>query len=784
MAGIKIENMRGKRPRSAPELLAGTEAQTATNVKLYSGNLIPYRIPQYIAQLEQAAPIRKLFGSRAAPGGAVSWLSWAADIDIIQHTEIQDESGNVTLERRFYYSGDGVPKVSTHALATTGAGPYPVGYYTLGLPLPDTVLTTDVTAYTAKTVAEAGRDTANTAYIKTAAAHELRSGNVVTVRKFTGTDTKTLNVIDTEVVVLSSTEFTYFSPGEEITVGAATNGRVNLAGGRSIRTYVYTWITPWGEESVPSKPSPDIYIREGQTITIEDIPTTAPAGDTFIRGVRLYRTVVTANGADYFRVQTLWFPTGTVSVQRVGGVSTVTLAHPHNFVEGDRFKLSGLTTTSFNVEGTVTETVDRFSFRFAQALSDVALTADATGTLFHDISETPASTARYWGDGSDYDFVDDFESRNMLATLESSEYDPPPPTLKGLTMGPNNIALGFVGNQLCMSEPLRPHAWPERNRLTVEHTIVAVAVVMGTIVILTDAYPYRVEGARPDAMSLSRIDAYYPCLSKRSVVNMDYGVVWATSGGLAMYSPNTGTYRVTRVTHDWDTWVRDVDPDDINAVYFKNKYFGAYAGGAFLFEKQDDEFGGEYTDATFPFSATWLDEETNKLFFIPRNDNSIYEWDNELLPYVPMAWRSKVIVTPQYMNMGAARVIADYDVPVGFESIERYNQQIAGENLTLWEEMEAQGLYELATLNSYMFNGAMFNGDTLMQDLWDNPYPLPVVFSLWVGKNLIFQTEITDSSIFRLPTGYRTDTFEVGVSGAVRVRAIHIGETPLGLRDV
>jgi hypothetical protein len=36
---------------------------------------------------------------------------------------------------------------------------------------------------------------------------------------------------------------------------------------------------------------------------------------------------------------------------------------------------------------------------------------------------------------------------------------------------------------------------------------------------------------------------------------------------------------------------------------------------------------------------------------------------------------------------------------------------------------------------------------------------------------------------FRLPTGYRSDTFEVAVEGDIRVRAIHLGETPLSLKD-
>jgi hypothetical protein len=57
-----------------------------------------------------------------------------------------------------------------------------------------------------------------------------------------------------------------------------------------------------------------------------------------------------------------------------------------------------------------------------------------------------------------------------------------------------------------------------------------------------------------------------------------------------------------------------------------------------------------------------------------------------------------------------------------------------------------------------------------------------VTFKLWVEKQLVFQATISNDDIFRLPSGYRSDTFEVGVSGSARIRAIHIGETPFGLR--
>ena len=94
--------------------------------------------------------------------------------------------------------------------------------------------------------------------------------------------------------------------------------------------------------------------------------------------------------------------------------------------------------------------------------------------------------------------------------------------------------------------------------------------------------------------------------------------------------------------------------------------------------------------------------------------------------------------------MGAARVIADY-----------------GDTTEVWNEVVTT-----------------WNGDT---DTWDAPDA--ITFKLWVDKELNYTTIVNYTIIFRLPTGYRSDTFEVSVEGNVRVRAIHLAETPIGLRE-
>mgnify|MGYP003333855851 FL=1 len=84
--------------------------------------------------------------------------------------------------------------------------------------------------------------------------------------------------------------------------------------------------------------------------------------------------------------------------------------------------------------------------------------------------------------------------------------------------------------------------------------------------------------------------------------------------------------------------------------------------------------------------------------------------------------------------------------------------------------------------NSGTFNSTLFNGDNLTRTKKAAVGVLPITFRIWANKQLIFQGTVSDSNIFRLPSGYRSDTFEVAVSGSARVRAVHIGETPYGLR--
>lgn len=837
MPALKITNFLGIAPKISPELLPDTAAQIAENVKLNSGDLVPYTETVVAGATFRIGDIKTIYPLRNPSTQELVWLSWSTDVNVAVSTSTVGE------DQRFYYTGDGVPKVSNYTLATDGTAPYPIEYYNLGLPLPSTKLTTASTSFTTVNTSSYKRDTGGIVTIVTATPHGLRTGNNIIVSGFdkrSGTYSQTTNTItvtitghglssgesvtldfldgtaidgtypitvtgantftvtspvststsgsvsldlrsfnasNVECTVINSTTFTYYSPGFSLSSAISfTAGKVDLGGLTQNRTYVYTWYTPWDEESIASEPSADLFIRDGQTVTVTNLPTAKPSGDNNIRGVRLYRTVPSTSGTEYYRLANLWFPSPISFVSRDGGVSRVKTSTPHNLSLDDYFKISNCTVASFDiVGGVVTSVVDDYTFEYAQALGNVATTSVISGAVYHDVSQFPGtSTAQYWGDGG-YSFTDNFDSKFFFDTLQTDEYDPPPTNLTGLVALQNDFLAGFVANEIYFSELGRPHAWPESYKVTLEHNAVALAAVGGALFVATDAFPYVISGSDPAAgLSIQRIDLNYPCTNAKSLVVMEYGVVYATYEGLAVYSP-FGTQLLTKYNFDDDTWGQSLDPKTVVGEFFGSKYIGSHSSGGFTFEvnkntggifttfngtvgyllKQDggkvlqqNDYGILLNLASYvDFTASYFDSVNYKLYFARESD--VYQFDNLEQPPTTMYWKSKVFKTKDMINLGAARVIADY------ASLSENALLLNWENVfTNWED--TTGTYELS-------------GE--------------LTFYIWVDKNFKTSVQVFNDDVFRLPTGYRSDTFEFGVTSTIRVREIHVGETPLGLKE-
>jgi hypothetical protein len=131
MPYIKLDNFSGTVPRTGPTQLEANQAQTASNVKLQSRELRSWRKPTEV-YAPTTAGVETIFKLEGA-GGAYKWLTWASDVDIVP--------GPVAdfTDYRIYYTGDGAPKKTNWALATTsgtGTDPFPDSWLYMGVPNP------------------------------------------------------------------------------------------------------------------------------------------------------------------------------------------------------------------------------------------------------------------------------------------------------------------------------------------------------------------------------------------------------------------------------------------------------------------------------------------------------------------------------------------------------------------------------------------------------------------------------------------------------------------------
>lgn len=130
MTKLKLEMFGGIVPRTSGTMLKDNEAQEATNVRLYSGELRPWRKP-LDAYTPATAAVRSIYLLRNPVVSDPIWLTWAAeDVDVVRSPQADVD------DIRVYYTGDGVPKKTNWDMATSGSGDYPQAFLKLGVPAP------------------------------------------------------------------------------------------------------------------------------------------------------------------------------------------------------------------------------------------------------------------------------------------------------------------------------------------------------------------------------------------------------------------------------------------------------------------------------------------------------------------------------------------------------------------------------------------------------------------------------------------------------------------------
>ena len=277
------------------------------------------------------------------------------------------------------------------------------------------------------------------------------------------------------------------------------------------RTYIYTWVSAYGEESPPSPPTLLNGWANGTWTVGLFTPPANYFGGTGIANVaflRLYRTVTAQGGS------TTYYFVADISI----GSSD------------------------------------------PDAVAAVAADPEVNG-----IGCLPPSAT--------YVDVQPDSTIALNIVMPSTDYFPPPDNMQSIIAMPNGMYAGFVSNQIWFSVPYLPHAWPPGYVYTVEYPVVGLGFSNGSLVACTAATPWVLTGINPATMSVMQCQDPNPCLSAGSIVSLDAGVFFQAPKGLIQVVPPATSTNLTESWITLDKWPIITPQEYVRAIPLAACYF-------------------------------------------------------------------------------------------------------------------------------------------------------------------------------------------------------------------
>lgn len=533
------------------------------------------------------------------------------------------------------------------------------------------------------------------------------------------------------------------------------------------RSYVYTFVTPWGEESAPSPATLATGKETGATWALSTLDTAPPNSGT-VTGV-----LPNAPSVGYVEV-TLDTVYGlrageTITFNAVGGVTDLNSSFTLESVNTSTKKVTVLLSTvqTYTSGGTWQRGAPHNTAGMTKRIYRTL--TSSSGTEYHYVVTIAAATTTYSDTATD-------ETVGMGEVLPSTTWAMPPANMKGIVIMANGIACGFFGNEICFSEPFKPYAWPIAYRQTYDQDIVAIGVTGTTLVGMTQGNPFTITGVEPVTMGggMQKLGVAWPCMSKRGVASFPFGVGYPAPQGLVIIGVQSDI--VTKDLFTQKEWA-DLNPHTFVAATADNRYYAGYFANdksqMFVIDKTET---AAFIAINQGITAIWDDPWTGKLYVAA--DKKIYHWEGDPGTKLNYEWKSKQFLTASPLNYGAAKIDADFEMTEAeiFGAIDAHAAIIASNRVLITSGGTDDGIADSA-LGEYEVGG------DAMQAL----PPLSIdslQFQFWANGRLMVAKQVLSTRAFRLPSGYKADNVEVVLSGNVKVSAVVLAETMDGLRQV
>ena len=302
MAYFKLIQFGGIAPQVSPRLLEDTLAQTASNVNLESQRLTPITDDTVINPKADVTTLSNSNRKSIYKYTDTQWLQFDDDVDVVPGPIAGDTNNTV------YWTGQSFPRMgrSTNII---GGTVYPNAFFRLGIEAPPNTPAVAIKTPVSIDATLTTSSGSSVLTVTTASDHGAAVGQYVTLAGFgaqNAVPADDINQTHKIATVPSATTLTVEVPVSA--TGASTSG--TISNGATFKglvdqlpdfstSYVYTFVSSYGEEGPPSAASTVITTDDNATITVSNLSTAgAKSNNNFGSGAgtkRIYRSNTGSN---------------------------------------------------------------------------------------------------------------------------------------------------------------------------------------------------------------------------------------------------------------------------------------------------------------------------------------------------------------------------------------------------------------------------------------------------------------------------------------------------------
>jgi hypothetical protein len=301
MAYFKLIQFGGIAPQASPRLLEDTLAQTASNVNLESQRLTPITDDTVVNPKADVTTLSNSNRQSIYKYTDTQWLQFDEDVDVVPGPIAGDTNNTV------YWTGQSFPRMgrSTNVI---GGTVYPDAFFRLGIEAPPNTPAVAIKAVVSEDATLTTATGSSSITVTTANAHGAAVGQYVKLAGFSAQNTIPADDLNQEHKILtipSATTVTFkvaaeangASTSSSVTDGAIFNATTDALPDFST-SYVYTFVSAYGEEGPPSAASTVLTTDDNAVITVSNLSTAgANSNNNFGTGAvkRIYRSNTGSN---------------------------------------------------------------------------------------------------------------------------------------------------------------------------------------------------------------------------------------------------------------------------------------------------------------------------------------------------------------------------------------------------------------------------------------------------------------------------------------------------------